>query len=336
MKYKIIASEEKATIQIFDHIGEKGFSLADFKMAIQGIEAAHLEIEINSPGGDAFEAFGIHDVIKNMEARVTVYIIGVAASAATIIAAAADKVMITENSRYLVHEAISGVGGKKDELKNAAEILQKVDEQMLSIYIKRTGKTRAELEELMKKDTYLSAWEALEWGFVDEVINVKKDKSMKQKQLEIAAMAADEEEKKDEKPDTNEDTIKDLKAKLAKMEEELEEALKALAAYKEKEEEAKAKEAEEKVEANIKAGKIKAESKAEMLEMALEKPKLFDSVMNGITMPEHPAAKALKNANGNGEAVQKPRTAAEAFQQWKEGKIKTSFEYINALKELEG
>jgi len=240
--YKVTNSVNSARLEIFGEIGERGFALRDFMAAIGGMQISTLDIDLNSPGGDPLEAFAIHDAIKALSARVTVNIIGVAASAATIIAAAADRVTITENSRYLVHESSSTMKGKKGDMMDTADTLGKIDAQMLSVYVKRTGKPSGELEALMKKDTFLSAEEALMWGFVDEIIssNNLKIAAMSEQTTPVALTAEEKEE------------MNALKAELAKMKAKL-------AEYEKEEEAKKAKAAEEQeVEARVNAAVDKA------------------------------------------------------------------------------
>ncbi len=268
--YKVTNSVSSARLEIFGEIGEYGFALRDFTAAIGGMKISTLEIDLNSPGGDPLEAFAIHDAIKALSARVTVNIIGVAASAATIIAAAADRVTITENSRYLVHESSSTMKGKKSDMIDTADTLGKIDAQMLNVYVKRTGKPSGELEALMKKDTFLSAEEALMWGFVDEIIHVQT--------LKIAAMS--EQTKPVALTEEEKEEMNALKAELAKA--------KAKLAEYEKEEEAKKAKAEEdnEVEARINAAVDKAIKAA--IEAAAAKAPILASVPKPAEVPAEP------------------------------------------------
>lgn len=341
MKYSIQAYNDKTKLEIFGRIGDgvdpvtnqkvDGFKLTDFRAATANIATSNVEIDINSPGGDPFEAFAIYDAIKAMNARVTANIVGVAASAVTIIAAAADRVTITENSRYLIHEASAGMYGKKDDHAAAVEMLEKLDAQMLAVYVKRTGKPREELEALMKKDTYLTASEALAWGFVDEIIEtevkLKTIETMSNKDIKVAAQAEEELEK---------DELEMLKAELAAMKDELEAARAALAEYKEKEEQAKAEQVEELVESAVQAGKLTAEAKAGMVALALSDYNTAKSIIEGIKLPEHPAATALKaNAKavvaGEADSIEAIKTKEQFTAAWEKGLFKGKSAQYTAL-----
>lgn len=232
-------------IELFGQIGHSlftdGWTLERFKNELANVQGGQVQIDIKSTGGDVFEAFAIYDAIRAIKARVTVRIIGASASAATIIAAAGDKVLITENSRYLVHEAQTFVQGSKDQLADSLELLESIDNQILDIYVKRTGKDRNVLAELMKKEKYMTAQEALEWGFVDEIIK-QEVTNMKVKNItdEEAAVLIQENEQ------------------LKKQIEELTAKLDALQAEKAKAEE---EQIEKEVEARIAEGKITTEVK---------------------------------------------------------------------------
>jgi ATP-dependent Clp protease, protease subunit len=179
---KITNTADTALVQIFGDIGESmfsdGWTLEKFKGAIDGLEVPNLTVELKSNGGDLLEAFAIHDAIKNLSSRVTVKIVGASASAATVIASGADIIEISENSRYLVHNAMTFVQGNKEELKDAYDQLASMDNQILNIYVKRTGKSKEVLSELMQQEKWLTAEDALEWGFVDKIILNKIENKM--------------------------------------------------------------------------------------------------------------------------------------------------------------
>lgn len=246
---KITNKSDSALIQIFGDIGEsfftQGWTLEKFQNQIKGLEVSNLTIEMKSNGGDLLEAFAIYDTIRKLPARVTVDIIGASASAATIIASGGDKVRISENSRYLIHNARTDVEGNKEDLKDYYEQLASFDNQILDIYVKRTGQPKNVLAEIMKQEKWITAEEAKQLGFVDEIIKHKIENKMDKnlftaaEQEEMDALLAENEELKA--------TIAELEAKLAELEGEKEIAV---------EEEATAK-----IENAIATGKLKAEQK---------------------------------------------------------------------------
>jgi len=262
---------DTATIQIFGEIGKTfwsdGWTLERFTDAIKGLTASNLVVELKSTGGDLLESFAIYDALRIVPARVTVRIVGASASAATVIASGADRIEISENSRYLVHNAQTFVEGNKEALKDVYEQLASFDNQILDIYIKRTGRTRDELAELMKAERWMSAVEALEWGFVDSIIKSKIENNMKK----FANLTPDEQAEMDALTKENET----LKAKVAELQTKLDEIG---AVEKKKEEEL----IEKEVADAIAAGKITAESKPSWIAIGKTDHASMITILNAI------------------------------------------------------
>lgn len=246
---RVINEATSATVELYGDIGASwfgdGWTYERFSNEVKNLPVSQLTIKVKSNGGDVFEAFAIHDAIKALPARVTVDIVGASASAATIIAAAGDRVRISENSRYLVHNAQTWSAGNKEALQKDVEMLESIDAQIVNTYIKRTGKSKEQLEALMLQEKWMTAQEALEWGFVDEIIkekkvtNLIKDQMTEEEKMEMEALKAENEA---------------LKAKLAE--------------YEQAEAEKQEKEMEEEINAAIEAGKIKADAKKTWIALA--------------------------------------------------------------------
>ncbi|MGV1793859.1 head maturation protease, ClpP-related [Rhizobium sp. A37_96] len=129
-------------------------------------------VRINSPGGDVFTAEAIFTILSMSPAQITARIEGLAASAATLIAMAADRVEIASNGFMLIHEPYSGgAGGTADELRIASEDLQRLTDRYVEAYAKKTGQSQEDVLALMKENRLLSAQEAVEFGLCDEVID---------------------------------------------------------------------------------------------------------------------------------------------------------------------
>ena len=171
--FNIKAKGNEATIEILGSIGEswfdEGHTINTVKSQIEEITANKITLKISSLGGDAFEGLAIHDLLKASKAKVTAKIIGATASAGTIIALGADKVEISENSLFLVHNAWTMAGGNAADLRKQAENLETVDNRMAAIYVAKTGKSEEEVRTLMSEDKWIDADEAKEFGFVDTV-----------------------------------------------------------------------------------------------------------------------------------------------------------------------
>lgn len=172
-----VTSEAKvAKVQVFGVIGEgfftDGVTIDNFKAQING-DFDEIEMEISSLGGNLIQALAIYDTLRTTKARVTARIIGATASAGTVIAMGADKIEISENSNFLIHQASTIAAGNVEDMEAAAAELALFDEQMLNIYQKRTGKRKTQVANLMKEDKWITPKEALEWGFVDSIMKTK-------------------------------------------------------------------------------------------------------------------------------------------------------------------
>lgn len=160
-----------AEIDIFGDIGEgwftEGNTIDSVKASLQGISAKDLIINISSLGGDVNHALAIHDMIKMHPAKVTVKITGFTASSGTIVAMAADEVQMSDNALFLVHNAWTGVQGNQHDLREMADELAKVDDRIINIYAKKTGKRKDSIHNLMKEEKWIDASEAKDFGFID-------------------------------------------------------------------------------------------------------------------------------------------------------------------------
>jgi ATP-dependent Clp protease, protease subunit len=128
-------------------------------------------LHVNSPGGDVFEARAMKALIASHKKPVTAIVEGLAASAATSVCNACASVQMSEDSMYMIHEAWTVAMGNKGELQSVVDLLSKVDDQIVNEYVKRTGKTADEVQEMMKNETWFTAQEAKEFGFCDEVVS---------------------------------------------------------------------------------------------------------------------------------------------------------------------
>ena len=162
-------------IQIRGYIGWWETNQKAFVRRIEEARPDTIRLKISSEGGYFADALAIHDFLKAHPARVEVEITGLTASAATMIAMAGDHIQMSDNALFLVHYVRYGLYtyGVIEEVERAAEqALQahrKYNEKALGLYAKRTGKSPGQLDALFKEDKWLSADEALEWGFIDAV-----------------------------------------------------------------------------------------------------------------------------------------------------------------------
>lgn len=137
-------------------------------------DIAELNIHINSGGGDVFAGNTIYNMIKRSKAKKTVYVDGLAASAASIIAMAGDTIIMPKNAMMMIHRAWTIVAGNANDFRKIADDLDKVDENIVSIYESRTALLKDEIVQLMDAETWLTAKEAKEYGFADEIEEEKQ------------------------------------------------------------------------------------------------------------------------------------------------------------------
>lgn len=166
-------SATKAEIYIYGAIGasffEDSISAKQFSDELNKLAPTvnEISVRINSPGGDVFDGIAIYNRLKQHKAKKIVYIDGLAASIASIIALAGDEVVAGEGSLYMVHLPWTFAMGNRTALDNTINRLMDVEEQLISIYAKRTKKDRQEIRAMLEAETWLDSDQAVEFGFID-------------------------------------------------------------------------------------------------------------------------------------------------------------------------
>jgi len=168
------ASDGVVDIYIFDEIGAYGLNAQSFIDEIKPYKNSPLNIHINCVGGDVFDGMAIYNIIKKRTAKTTAYIEGIAASMGSVIALAADNVVMAENSLFMIHNAWGGAMGEAKEMKKTAKLLDKISGEIADIYVKKTKLPYNKVEEMMDEETWLNAEEAYELGFVDSISDAIK------------------------------------------------------------------------------------------------------------------------------------------------------------------
>ncbi|NKE76494.1 head maturation protease, ClpP-related [Ochrobactrum sp. MC-1LL] len=167
-------ADADATISIFDVIGDDGWTgggvtAKRISAALRSIGNRDVIVRINSPGGDMFEGIAIYNLLRSHPAKVTVEVLGWAASAASIIAMAGDVIRMGLGSFMMVHNAWGLVIGNRHDLREAASLFDGFDAALADIYEARTGMDRVGIERLMDAETFMTAAQAVEYGFADAV-----------------------------------------------------------------------------------------------------------------------------------------------------------------------
>lgn len=131
-----------------------------------------LVIRLNSPGGDVFEGISIYNLLKNSEREITVEVTALAASAASVIAMGADKLVMCKGSSLMIHEASSWAFGNKSDIQKTLSALETVDKSLIDIYQSKTSLSEKEINDLLTKESWFTAQEAVDKGFADEVKDI--------------------------------------------------------------------------------------------------------------------------------------------------------------------
>ena len=174
--YEIKAQEETAEVSIFGDIGEAWWgdsvTLADFKKDFDKIkDRKSINVSLNSPGGDVFDGMGIYNMISQVQQKVTVEVLGLAASIASIIALAGKKLIMGEGTYFMIHRPWAFSMGDADELRKSAELLDKIQGQMVSIYERHSYLTDEDIVAALTEETWYTAQEAVDAGFATDVVD---------------------------------------------------------------------------------------------------------------------------------------------------------------------
>lgn len=162
-------------VLIYDEIGFWGVTAKQFIDDFKRIPAeAKVTLRLNSPGGDVFDSLAIYNVIKRHPGEVSATIDGLAASGASVVAMAADKIAMPENAFMMIHKVSGGVIGNADDMRDFADAMDKFDSGLVATYAARTGQSIEKITEMLADETWLTAAEAKELGFADEVIEPVK------------------------------------------------------------------------------------------------------------------------------------------------------------------
>lgn len=182
---RLVAEGDEATLYLYEAIVADdataewwgGVSAQSLVPQIRAIAAKTLHLRINSPGGDVFAAQAIAQAIRDTKAHVVAHVDGYAASAATVIAIAADEIEIAEGGFFMIHNAWTLAVGNAQDLIDTAALLSKVDGSLCSAYAAKCGKPKDEVKAWMDAETWFTAQEAVDAGLVDRIAEGSKAKA---------------------------------------------------------------------------------------------------------------------------------------------------------------
>lgn len=170
--YEIKAQADGGTVDVllYDEVGGWwGVEASVFVKDLMAIDAEKIELHINSPGGSAYDGMAIYQALRNHKAHITVYVDGLAASAAAFIAMAGDRRVIAPHATMMIHEPFGVCIGPAEDMTAAAQMLDKLADNMAALHARRAGGEVADWREVMRAETWYSAEEAVAAGLMHEV-----------------------------------------------------------------------------------------------------------------------------------------------------------------------
>ena len=171
-------ADDHAEVWIYEQIGEDwfgdGVSAKNFVKDLNALKAKTIDLHLNSPGGSVFDGHAIFNALKSHPATVTTYIDGLAASIASTIALAGDRVVMAKNALMMIHDPWGVSMGTAEEMRKTADVLDKVKDTIIGVYEDRSRHDRERIKRDMSAETWLDATEAADYGFVDEIADEMK------------------------------------------------------------------------------------------------------------------------------------------------------------------
>lgn len=167
--------QEDRSISVYDVIGYdywtgEGVTAKRVAGALRSLGAGPVTVNINSPGGDMFEGLAIYNLLREHKGEVTVKVVGLAASAASIIAMAGDTVQIARAAFFMVHNGWVIAAGNRNDFREIADWLEPFDAAMADIYVARSGMADKEARRLMDAESWIGGSDAIERGLADELL----------------------------------------------------------------------------------------------------------------------------------------------------------------------
>jgi ATP-dependent protease ClpP protease subunit len=169
------ASPDEAEVMLYDEVGGwYGATADEFIADLRGVTAPNLRVRINSPGGSVFEGVAIANALRSHPAQVTVQVDGIAASIASVIAMAGDRIEMAPNTMLMIHDASGVCMGNAADMQEMAELLDLISDNIADAYAARAGGTRAEWRDRMRAETWYLPEDAVEAGLADEAVTAPK------------------------------------------------------------------------------------------------------------------------------------------------------------------
>ncbi|EJI2592633.1 Clp protease ClpP [Salmonella enterica] len=169
------AANNTAEVRIYDEIGGWGISARWFAEELAALgQINKINLHIHSPGGAVLDGLAIYNLLKAHPAQKTVYIDGMACSMASAIAMVGNPIIMPENAMMMIHKPRGVAGGEADDIREYADLLDKIESVIIPIYAEKTGKTAEEIAAMLEKETWMSGAECVSEGFADKLIQPVK------------------------------------------------------------------------------------------------------------------------------------------------------------------
>lgn len=165
---------DSADVYIYDEISGWGITAASMVALFKSLDVKTINLHINSPGGSVFDGVTIYNMLMQHSAKIVVYVDGLAASIASLIAMAGDEIIMASNAMMMVHNPWTIVAGNSADLRKQADVMDQIQKTLVSTYVARTGQTAEAIQALLDGETWLTADEALAKGFATSVAEAKK------------------------------------------------------------------------------------------------------------------------------------------------------------------
>lgn len=162
---------DTVSISIHEEIGLWGVSAAQFNAELRTITAKTIDLSIHSPGGNLLDGFAMYNALQSHPATVVGRVEGIAASAASVVLMAANVITMPEDSFIMIHNPHGGAYGNSADLREMADIMDKMQASIANIYVKRSGQPLNDVIDMLNAETWMTAAEAQSKGFADIVSN---------------------------------------------------------------------------------------------------------------------------------------------------------------------
>lgn len=189
MKFDFKNEAEQLSLKIYDYIGDDGWGggiTTDYiEEQLKEANNKPLFVYINSYGGEVFEGFAIYNILKRYAGQKTVIVDGIAASIASVIAMAGDKICMNTASMMMIHNASGVCIGNAEDMKKVVNALEQMNEVIRDVYQTKTNLDNDKLTELMDNETFMTAKECVDYGFADEILDNEVDSKAMENSLNL-------------------------------------------------------------------------------------------------------------------------------------------------------